>query len=85
MQELMDEMARVDGGILDAAGTFEILLEQAETLRESLSDVEREVLDYAGEGFNVEAISDVVAASDASVYKALSTLLDAGLITLRRE
>ena len=81
----MDEMARVDGGILDAAGTFEILLEQAETLRDSLSDVEREVLDYAGEGFNVEAISDVVAASDASVYKALSTLLDAGLITLRRE
>ena len=55
-----------------------------ETLRDSLSDVEREVLDYAGEGFNVEAISDVVPASDAAVYKALSTLLDGGLITLRR-
>lgn len=81
----MDEMARVDGEVLNAAGTFEILLEQAETLRDSLSEVEREVLDYAAEGFNVEAISDVVAASDAAVYKALSTLLDAGLITLRRE
>ena len=80
----MDEMARVAGGVLDSAGTFEIVLEQAETLRDSLSDVEREVLDYAAEGFNVEAISDVVAASDAAVYKALSTLLDGGLITLRR-
>ncbi len=80
----MDEMARVAGGVLDSAGTFEIVLEQAETLRDSLSGVEREVLDYAAEGFNVEAISDVVAASDAAVYKALSTLLDGGLITLRR-
>jgi Tfp pilus assembly protein PilZ len=80
----MDEMARVAGGVLDAADTFEAASEQTEALRESLSDVEREVLDYAAEGFNVEAISDVVADTDAEIYKALSALLDAGLIKPRR-
>jgi Tfp pilus assembly protein PilZ len=81
----MDEMARIDGGILDPADTFEAVSEQTVALRSSLSDLEREVLDYAAEGFNVEAISDVVADSDAAVYKALSMLLDAGLIRPRRE
>jgi predicted transcriptional regulator len=81
----MDEMARFDGGILDAADTFEAVSEQTVALRNSLSDLEREVLDYAAEGFNVEAISDVVADSDAAVYKALSTLLDAGLVKPRRD
>jgi hypothetical protein len=81
----MDEMARVAGGLLDSGGSFEVVAEQAELLRDSLSEVEKEVLDYASEGFNVEAISDVVPASDAAVYKAISTLLDGGLIALRRE
>jgi hypothetical protein len=76
----MDEMVRFDGGIIDAADTFETVSEQTVALRSSLSDLEREVLDYAAEGFNVEAISDVVADSDAAVYRALSTLLDAGLL-----
>jgi hypothetical protein len=80
----VDEMARIAGGALDPTGTFEVVADLVGTLRDSLSDVEKEVLDYAAEGFNVEAISDVVAASDAAVYKALSTLLDGGLITLRR-
>ena len=80
----VDEMARVADGVLDSTVTFEVVADMVDTLRDSLSDVEREVLDYAGEGFNVEAISDVVPASDAAVYKALSTLLDSGLITLRR-
>jgi Tfp pilus assembly protein PilZ len=80
----MDEMARVAGGMLDSADTFETVSEQVEALRDSLSELEKDVLDYAAEGFNVEAISDVVADSDAEVYKALSTLLDAGLVRLRR-
>jgi Tfp pilus assembly protein PilZ len=80
----MDEMARIDGGILGPADTFETVSEQVAALRDSLSEVESEVLDYAAEGFNVEAISDVVADSDAAVYKALSELLDAGLVRLRR-
>jgi hypothetical protein len=80
----MDEMARIAGGILEDGDTFETVREQAAALRDSLSELEREVLDYATEGFNVEAISDVVAESDAAVYKAISTLLDAGLIKVRQ-
>jgi hypothetical protein len=80
----VDEMARVADGIPDSADRFETVSEQAVALRDSLSDLERQVLDYAAEGFNVEAISDVIADSDAEVYKALSALLDAGLLKLRR-
>ena len=79
----MDEVARIDSGTLDFADTFELVPERIAALGDSLTDIEREVLDYAVEGFNVEAISDVVADSDAEVYKALSVLLDGGLIKLR--
>lgn len=81
----MDEMSRLVDGLLASADTFETVSEKAVDLRGSLSDVEREVLDYAAAGFSVEAISDVVADSDAEVYKALSKLRDAGLIKLRRD
>jgi hypothetical protein len=79
----MDEMARIDGGILDSTDTFEIVPERATAGRDSLTDVEREVLDYAAEGFNVDSIFDVVADSDAEVYKAVSALLDGGWIKRR--
>jgi Tfp pilus assembly protein PilZ len=79
----MDEMARIDGGILDSTDTFEIVPERATAGRDSLTDVEREVLDYAAEGFNVDSIFDGVADSDAEVYKALSALLDGGWIKRR--
>jgi predicted transcriptional regulator len=51
--------------------------------RDSLTELEREVLDYAADGFNVEAISDMVAASDADIFKALVVLLDLGVIERR--
>jgi Tfp pilus assembly protein PilZ len=80
----MDEMVRMEDGILGPADTFEIVLERVVALRDSLAAVEREVLEYVTEGFSVEAISDIVVESDAAVFKALSTLLDAGLIKARR-
>ena len=80
----MDEMGRIGAGILEPTDSFETLSERAAELRDSLSPLEREVLDYAVEGFNVEAIADVIAEGDAEVYKALSALLEQGCIRLRR-
>ena len=79
----MDEMARLDDGRLNATDTFEMAPERAEAPRDSLSDVESEVLDYAADGFNVGSIFDVVAKTDAEIYKALAALLEGGWIKRR--
>jgi Tfp pilus assembly protein PilZ len=79
----MDEMARLDDGKLKAADSFEMVPERAEAPRDSLSNVESEVLDYAAEGFNVGSIFDVVAETDAEIYKALAALLEGGWIRRR--
>jgi len=71
----MDEMARVDRGILDSADAFEVVSEPPAGGRDSLTAIEREVLDFAAEGFTADSIADMVAECDAEVYKALSGLL----------
>ena len=45
-----------------------------------VDDASAAIRDYAAEGFNVETISDVVAAPDADIYKALFVLLELGVI-----
>lgn len=80
----LDEMARLEGRSFGAGDTFELASELMADLQESLTDLEGEVLGCAADGFNVEGICDVVEGGDAEVYRALSTLLDAGLIKLRR-
>jgi hypothetical protein len=79
----LDEMARLEGRSFAPDDSFECASERMAVLQGLLTELEREVLDYAADGFHVEAICDVVAEGDAEVYKALSTLQDAGLIKLR--
>jgi hypothetical protein len=81
----LDEMARLEGQSLDSGDTFEFVSERMADLQDSLTDLETEVLGYAVDGFTVEAICDAVAEGDVEVYKGLSTLLDAGLLRLRRQ
>ena len=45
-----------------------------------LDELERETLDYALDGFNVEAISDMIDATDAEIRRALVSLLDGGAL-----
>ena len=75
-----DEMARIGFDASATSDTFRIDPEGRKKHYESLTELEREVLDSAAEGFNVETISDVVAAPDADIYKALLVLLDLGVI-----
>jgi Tfp pilus assembly protein PilZ len=75
-----DEMTRIGFDASAMSNTFRIDPEARERHHESLTELEREVLDCAAEGFNVETISDVVAAPDADIYKALFVLLELGVI-----
>jgi hypothetical protein len=79
-----DEMARIG---FDALGADDGFLSHPDRLtagRDSLSELEREVLDCAADGFNAETICDMIPAPDADILKALVALLDAGAIEPRR-
>lgn len=80
----LDEVARLEGRSFGPGDAFELASERVAGLKESLTELEREVLGYVADGFNLEAICDLVGEGDAQAYQALATLLDAGLIELRR-
>jgi Tfp pilus assembly protein PilZ len=78
-----DELARIGFDASAASDTFRVDPEARKTHYESLTDLEREVLECAAEGFSVGAVSDVVTAPDADTYKAFAVLLDLGVIQRR--
>jgi Tfp pilus assembly protein PilZ len=78
-----DELARIGFDASAAANTFRIDPERRKEHNGSLTELEREVLECAAEGFSVGAISDVVTAPDADIYKALVVLLELGVIDRR--
>jgi hypothetical protein len=78
-----DELARIGFDASATSDTFRIDPEGRKTHYESLTDLEREVFECAAEGFSVGAISDVVTAPDADIYKAFVVLLDLGVIERR--
>jgi len=78
-----DELARIGFDASATSGTFRIDPEGKKKHYESLTDLEREVLECAAEGFSARAISDVVTAPDSDIYKAFVVLLDLGVIERR--
>jgi Tfp pilus assembly protein PilZ len=75
-----DELARIGFDPSATSDAVRIDPDAKKKHYESLTDLEREVLECAAEGFSVGAISDVVTAPDADIYKALVVLLDLGVI-----
>jgi Tfp pilus assembly protein PilZ len=81
----VDEMARVDREVVDSTAAFEAVPEPPAGGRDLLTDIEREVLEFAADGFTADSIADMVAVGDAEVYRALSALLAGGWIRRRGE
>jgi Tfp pilus assembly protein PilZ len=75
-----DELARIGFDASATSDSFRIDPEARKAHWESLTDLEREVLECAADGFSVGAISDMITAPDADIYKALVVLLDLGAI-----
>jgi hypothetical protein len=77
----VDELRRIGVDTFRFDESFSLAAGFAPGRREKLSETECEVLDYVGDGFNVEAMRDMVAAPDADIYKALVVLLEQGAIS----
>jgi len=80
----LDELARIGLDTFGPNDVFERADNPASPDPETLTDLEREVLEYAMDGFNVGAIADMVAAPDADILKAMAVLADVGLLVRRR-
>jgi hypothetical protein len=80
----IDELARIGFDTFRADDTFTSRSSRPEVDGDTLTELEREVLGYCVDGFNVGAIADMLAAADADIFKALAVLVDVGLIARRR-
>lgn len=71
----MDEMNRISRESFPGATTF-ARGDAAAAGTDALSEIEREVLEYACDGFSVEAVCDMITATDADICKAFRVLVD---------
>jgi hypothetical protein len=77
----VDEMNRISPGSLRGSATFVAGTSAASVDADGLTDLEREVLEYARDGFSIEAVADMIDAPDADVWKAFHTLVDCGSLS----
>lgn len=77
-----DELERLDLGGLGAETIFAIDEQRLGALEGSLDEVSRELVANAAIGFPLVTLVDMASASDAQVYKAISELVDAGVLRM---
>ncbi len=77
-----DELAELDLGNFDPNTTFSIDAERLEVIASALDEIGREVADHARMGFPLGAMLDMVASSDARIYKTIVELIESGALSV---
>lgn len=77
-----DELAYMDVGGFDPNQNFTIDEERLEAVASTLDEVGREVAEHARMGFPLSAMLDMLASSDARIYKAAAELIEAGVLNI---
>jgi len=80
-----DDLAQLDLAGFDLNATFTIDRERLADVASTLDELGREVAECARMGFPLSAMLDMLACSDAHVYKTVSELTDAGVLSLERD
>jgi Tfp pilus assembly protein PilZ len=75
-----DELARLELGDLDEDATFSVDGDLLAAVEPTLDDVGRELAENALMGFPLGAMLDMLAFSDARIYKALTELIEGGIL-----
>jgi hypothetical protein len=77
-----DELAELDLGSFNPDTMFSIDAERLEVIASALDEVGRDVADHARMGFPLGAILDMVASSDARIYKTIVELIESGALSV---
>lgn len=75
-----DELAHLELGDLDADATFSVDADLLAAVEPTLDDVGRELSENALMGFPLGAMLDMLSFSDARIYKALTELIESGIL-----
>jgi hypothetical protein len=80
-----DELAQLDLSGFDSNATFAIDSERLAAVAPTLDEIGREIAECARMGFPLGAMLDMLACSDARIYKTVSELTEAGVLRIKRD
>jgi Tfp pilus assembly protein PilZ len=80
-----DELAQLDLSGFDSNATFEVDGERLSAVASTLDEIGRGVAEHARMGFPLGAMLDMLAWSDARIYKTVAELIEAGVLNLVRD
>jgi Tfp pilus assembly protein PilZ len=79
-----DELSQLDLSGFDPSATFAVDEGRLAVVASALDEIGREVADNARMGFPLGAMLDMLACSDARIYKAVTDLIEAGVLAIER-
>ena len=79
-----DELALLDLSGFDPDVTFAVDDERFDAVVSTLDEIGREVAEHARMGFPLGAMLDMLACSDARIYKTVIELIESGVVSIER-
>jgi len=76
------QLAQLDLGGFDSNATFSVNAERLDIISSTLDEIGREIAEHARMGFPLGAMLDMLASSDARIYKTIIELIEAGALTI---
>jgi Tfp pilus assembly protein PilZ len=80
-----DELAQLDLSVFDPNATFAVDRERLAAVASTLDEIGREIAENARMGFPLGAMLDMLACSDARIYKSVTELIEAGILKISRD
>jgi Tfp pilus assembly protein PilZ len=80
-----DELAQLDLSGFDSNATFAVDRERLAAVASTLDEIGREIAECARMGFPLGAMLDMLACSDARIYKTVGELTEAGVLRIKRD
>jgi hypothetical protein len=80
-----DELAHLDLSGFDSNSTFSVDADRLEAVASTLDDIGREIAENARMGFPLGAMLDMLACSDARIYKTITEMIEAGVLSIARD
>ena len=80
-----DELAHLDLSGFDSDSTFSVDADRLEAVASTLDDIGREIAENARMGFPLGAMLDMLACSDARIYKTITEMIEAGVLAIIKD
>ncbi len=80
-----DELAHLDLSAFDPNSTFSVDADRLEVTASTLDEIGREIAENARMGFPLGAMLDMLACSDARIYKTITEMIEAGILSISHD